>query len=251
LANAVRRGGLITDLQVGVAISGIAMDNLRKIRTRLDDVTSLLLIQDIQRIESEREPFLDIATREHEWEMAVGCADAACDFKSLELSDPEECGLSEEEQKEIIDVLQQIADLPTSELRKLQLDQDNCSIASMRMLVVDLALRRYHSSSGTFPGDLSSLTPQPLSTLPLDPYTGKSFIYRRLDDASFHLYSTGPKMRDGGGQFGPWPSVAFGCSDLSLDTNDYPSHCGTVLQPQGFSRRIASAIRIWWCEWRK
>ena len=108
LANAVRRGGLITDLQVGVAISGIAMDNLRKIRTRLDDATSLLLIQDIQRIESERDPFSDIATRDHEWEKAVGCADAPCDFKSLELSGPEECGLSEEEQKEILDVLQQI-----------------------------------------------------------------------------------------------------------------------------------------------
>jgi hypothetical protein len=143
LGNAARRGGLVTDAQVGIAISGIALD------------------------------------------------------------------------------IQQMADLPESDLQKMQLDQDNRGLALLRMLVVDLALRSWRETFHTFPDGLVSLTPSLLPTLPLDPYTGKSLLYRPLNDTSFFLYSTGPKAFDGGGEFGPWPHVAAGCADLCLDADDY------------------------------
>lgn len=54
----------------------------------------------------------------------------------------------------------------------------------------------------------------------LDPFTDLPFIYR-LIGSTFHLYSTGPKMVDGGGKTGPWPLVAAGCADLYLDADDY------------------------------
>jgi hypothetical protein len=141
LANAVRRGGLVTDHLVGIAISGIAMDDLRKIRTKLDTGTRRLVIDELQRLEAEREPFADIVARDRDWEVAVGYEDKPCDFMSQGLSDPEECGLSEEEQKELLQFLQQVADLPERDRREMERDQDFHILALMRMLAVDLALR--------------------------------------------------------------------------------------------------------------
>ena len=221
LGNATRRGGLVTDAQVGIVISGMALDTLRKIRTDLDHATRGTLIDGLQRIEREREPFADIVAREREWDLAVGYEEKPCDFTSQDMGDPEKCGLSEDEQKGLLQLLQQLADLPQSDQRKMQLDQDNRSLATLRMLVVDLALRSWRDTSPTFPDSLVSLTPSPLRTLPLDPYTGRSFLYRPLNDTSFLLYSTGPKAFDGGGEFGPWPNVAAGCADLCLDADDY------------------------------
>ncbi len=221
LANAVRRGGLVTDLLVGVAISAIGIEGLRKIRTTLDHGTRRLLIEQLLRLEAERESFTEIVARDHKWEMAVGYKDEPCDFMSMDLTDPDECGLSEDEQRDLLQLLQHIGDLPATDRRKMELDHDRHILALMRMLVVDLALRDWHASSGSFPDGLSSLTTQMLPKLPLDPYTETWFIYRRVGDTSFQLYSTGPKSCDGGGQFGHWPSVATGSADLCLDAGDY------------------------------
>lgn len=251
LANAVRRGGLVTDLLVGIAISGIAIDTLRKIRTKIDNDTRRRVMDELQRLEAEREPFVDVVARDRNWEIAVGYEDKRCDFMSLEMDDPEECGLSEEEQKEIRQLLQQIADLPESDQRKMQRDQDYRTLASMRLLAVDLALRDCHATTGSLPNDLSSLTPRPLAELPLDPYTENSFIYRRISAASFDLYSTGPKLTDGGGHFAPWPSVAAGCADLCLDADDYVQPCCALYGSQGFVQRMASGIRRWLFPWRR
>ena len=251
LANATRRGGLVTDLLVGIAISGIAMHALRKIRTKLENSTRRLVIDELHRLEAEREPFAVVVARDRDWELAVGYEDEPCDFTAQELIDPNECGLSEEEQKEILQLLQQMAELPEPDQRKMQRDQDYHILALMRMLAVDLALRDWRDTFGSFPNDLSSLTPQPLAQLPLDPYTENSFIYRRISDASFDLYSTGPKLTDGGGHFGPWPSVAAGCADLCLDADDYCPDCCNFQRPVGLVQRIASAIRRWWCAGRR
>lgn len=251
LANAVRRGGLVTDLLVGIAISGIAMEKLRKIRANLDHATRREMISDLQRIEAECEPFADVVARDREWEVAVGYEDQKCDFTSQEPSDPEECGLSAEEQKELHQLLQQMAELPESDRRKMHVDLDRRMIASMRLLVVDLALRTSYESSNSYPIDLSSLVPAILPRLPLDPFTNESFLYRSVGDSSFHLYSTGPKSFDGGGQFGPWPSVAFGCADLCLDAGDYLPDCCAIPRRLGLANRIASAVRMWWRAWRR
>ncbi|HUG69661.1 MAG TPA: hypothetical protein VMM76_18060 [Pirellulaceae bacterium] len=251
LANAIRRGGLVTDLLVGIAISGIAIDILRKIRIKLDDSTRRVVIDELYRLEAQREPFAAVVARDRAWEVAVGNKDKQCDFMSLELSDPEECGLSEDQQKEIVQLLQQMADLPEPDLRKMQRDQDCHTLALMRMLAVNLALRGLRDASGTFPNDLSSLTPHPFAQLPLDPYTENSFIYRRIHSSSFDLYSTGPKLTDGGGHFGPGPSVAAGCADLCLDADDYWLEWCNSERPRGLARRIATALRGWRYRWRR
>ena len=251
LANAVRRGGLVTDLLVGIGISGIAIETLRNIRTKLDPITCQELISDLQRIEADREPFADIIARDCEWEIAVGEEDKTCDITSTELQDSEECGLSQDEQKELLQLCQQIADLPDSDRRKLILNQDQQILALMGLLVIDLALRASYELYGMFPDNLTSLTPRFLSKLPLDPFTGESLIYRPIEDTSFHLYSTGPKMFDGGGKFGPLSSFFAGCADLCLDVYDYGQDCSEIPRRKGLVYRVASSIKKRWREWRR
>ena len=60
LANAVRRGGLVVDLLVSIAISGVAMDLLRKLRGNLDEAARVTLRDSLRSLEHEREPFADI-----------------------------------------------------------------------------------------------------------------------------------------------------------------------------------------------
>ncbi|HVC92252.1 MAG TPA: hypothetical protein VND64_01110 [Pirellulales bacterium] len=246
LANAVRRGGLETDLLVGIAFSSIAIGVLRTNRTKLDQATRHMLIHELRRLEAEREHFDDIVARDRDWQVALGCEDAPCNFNWEEMNSPELRDVPEEERKKLLQLLQQTADLPKPVLQQFMLDQDRHVLALMRMLAIDLALRDRYDSSGAFAEELSSLAPDFLPKLPVDPYTDTSFIYRRVGDKRFQLYSTGPKMRDGGGQIGPWPLVAAGCADLYLDAGDYWSACCSVPRRQGFVYRIASAIRGWY-----
>jgi len=246
LANAVRRGGLVTDLLVGIAISGIAIEILRKNRTNFDQATRHSLIHELQRLDDEREQFATVLVRDCDWEVALGYDDKPCDFTSQELSNPKDCGLSEEQQRALFQLMQQIVDLPKADQQKMYLDIDRRSLASMRMLIIDLALRDRCESSGFFAEHLSALVPELLPRVPVDPFTDTSFIYRSVGGTSFHLYSTGPKMSDGGGKIGPWPLVAAGCADLYLDADDYWPKCCEVPGRQGLVNRMASAIRRCW-----
>jgi hypothetical protein len=62
-----------------------------------------------------------------------------------------------------------------------------------------LAIAAYRSSMGQYPARLKDAEVRWGSTLPLDPYSGHPFIYRREAD-SFTLYSVGEDQRDDGGK---------------------------------------------------
>jgi hypothetical protein len=253
LANAVRRGGLVVDLLVSIAISGVAMDLLRKLRGNLDEATRLTLRDALRSLQHEQEPFSDIYARDQAWERAVGAENEPCDFTAHELMDPQECGLSEDEQRVVIAIMQQMAELPDSEQREMQYNQDRHSLALMRMLSVDLALRSWHAQTHSYPSSLGLLVPQHLPEVPEDPFTGNAFVYRPVDSRTFLLYSTGPTMADHGGVFGPWYGVAAGLADLCLDENDYydswHNRCAGAVQ-RGLVSRISHTLHSWWHTWR-
>ncbi len=72
--------------------------------------------------------------------------------------------------------------------------------ATFRLLQADLALRLYHHDHGAYPQSLDPLVPDYLSQLPIDPHSGRPFIYRP-DGGDFLLYSVGKDGIDNGGQF--------------------------------------------------
>jgi len=61
-----------------------------------------------------------------------------------------------------------------------------------------LALAAYKQQTGSYPDDLAALTPDFIEEIPLDPFTGKPFIYR-TEGEGFVLYSIGPNLTDDDG----------------------------------------------------
>jgi len=78
-----------------------------------------------------------------------------------------------------------------------------------RGLITLLAIEKYRLATGTLPSALSDLVPSQISALPLDPWTGKPFCYKRVDPTtevqkrSFILYSVGKDGIDNGGLDAP------------------------------------------------
>lgn len=62
-----------------------------------------------------------------------------------------------------------------------------------------LACRLYKSRTGQYPENLEALVPTILKEVPIDPFTGKPFLYRRQGQG-FIVYSLGSNQKDDGGR---------------------------------------------------
>jgi len=74
-----------------------------------------------------------------------------------------------------------------------------------RMAVTAIALQRYRLRTQTFPATLEALVPDLVSSIPIDPMSGKPLCYRTKQDG-YLLYSVGEDGVDDGGD--PTPPVA-------------------------------------------
>jgi len=84
-----------------------------------------------------------------------------------------------------------------------------------RGLAICAALMRWQAGKGAFPEDLSQMVPEYLAELPIDPASGKSFVYRPPqgdEKGDMLLYSVGLDGKDDGGKlpFMPEKGTAFG-----------------------------------------
>jgi hypothetical protein len=72
-------------------------------------------------------------------------------------------------------------------------------LAALRATRLVLALELHLVRHQAYPESLSALVPDCLAALPLDPFSGESFCYVRVDPLNYTLYSVGPNMQDDGG----------------------------------------------------
>jgi len=63
---------------------------------------------------------------------------------------------------------------------------------------IGLAIRVYRKMYEKYPDNLTQLIPVILPELPIDPFTGRQYIYRKNVD-SIIVYSVGEDMKDDGG----------------------------------------------------
>jgi hypothetical protein len=243
LANATRRGGLIVDHLVAVAISGCGVGALRSHRHRFDDDVHGNLVSALNRYEREREPYSEITARDAKWEAESGYENDGNELSEDELIDSDS-KLSVEQQKAIVQLVKDFGNRPETEIQAMHADQDRHELAMTRLLSVDLAIRSWKHRTGRYPHSILELAPDILSTVPSDPFTDDEFIYRSADN-SFELYSTGPDKTDSGGRFGPWLAVSTGGYDLCLDAEDYWLDCCTIQTRSGLVRRLWSRLRFW------
>ncbi len=76
--------------------------------------------------------------------------------------------------------------------------------ANVNALITTLGLMRYKKERGALPVDLEELVSKGyLSALPIDPYSGKPFVYKQTGD-DFMLYSLGEDFDDDGGKHSDW-----------------------------------------------
>ena len=61
-----------------------------------------------------------------------------------------------------------------------------------------LALKRYKQAQGQYPDRLQQLVSAGIESLPLDPFNGEPFCYKK-EGEGFRLYSVGPNLADDGG----------------------------------------------------
>ncbi|MDB5384829.1 MAG: hypothetical protein JWM11_475 [Planctomycetaceae bacterium] len=241
LANASRRGGLILNFLVSAAIESTGIYWLRKLRRQLNEAESRFLANDLLRVEASREVFEEILAREKQWDLAVpGPSDeellAEMD-KTLEVDEVDSIAARLVQQ-----VIRDVVKLPTADRNGMHRSIENNNVALLRLLAIEAALNAHFVARGTLPEKLQDLAPEFIGRLPIDPYNGKSFVYRRTPDG-FQVYSTGPTGKDLGGQFGSSMDVQCGRADLCLDMGDYSFSCPINPPRVGLVSSVISRIR--------
>jgi hypothetical protein len=177
MGHACARGGLFVHLLAGAAVEGIGQQSLYRALPNVGDETSERLLTAIDQLDQNREPLTEIIDRERIWaENAYGW------FGHLQA------------------VLYECVDgeyKPASYIQDTILRRQ----ALARMMMTELALRRYVTANKSLPEKLGNLVPRFLKRVPIDPFDpkGGELRYRRTPEG-YLLYSLGNDRDDDAGK---------------------------------------------------
>lgn len=76
------------------------------------------------------------------------------------------------------------------------------TLTAMRCTILAIVIERYRRSHGELPGSLDEVLPAYISSIPLDPFTGKKLLYSH-DEETYVVYSVGINRQDDGGSIKP------------------------------------------------
>jgi hypothetical protein len=77
-------------------------------------------------------------------------------------------------------------------------------LATLRGTLLVAALELHRARTGEYPSALTELVPGILNSMPLDPWSGEPFRYKRVAPGQYTLYSVGPDRADNGGLQKGW-----------------------------------------------
>lgn len=191
LGEAMTHGGLMIDASFGLGSQLTGLEGLRQLLAQLDDAACEELDVGLAKLEAREEPFDEIAARE--WRYANKTTPWGIRWTLMQ------------------------APQLWEQSRQAAETSFNRGLARRRIFRCHIALRRFYLAEGAYPETLGELTPRFFQTLPLDPFSGRSLIYRRLPEG-YQLYSVGEDGADDGGK--PAPPGAAGNpaqGDIMLD----------------------------------
>lgn len=222
LGNVIREGAFIFDAYLSVACESSVAGNVRKVRKCFPVSEAKRLAEAIIQSDLVRKPYDEILVRDRTWDEVCGTNNEEGDLSADKLAE----GDSETDQ-EMVQLIEKWSDyfsgLPQEAQNDFYRESDNQPLAMMRLLAIELSLVAFQKVHGHCPKELSELEPELIPVIPLDPFSGKHFVYRpNLQD--FLLYSPGQSGCDHGGVPGSWPAVRSGQADYFLDMFDY--QCG-------------------------
>jgi hypothetical protein len=174
------RGGLILDELTGLAIESTGLQGLLGLRSKLDSGPCRDLISALEDLDAGREPLATIIDRETAWFRRT----SGWKTRMLFTFAPGTVA----KMRRTADASAEAAYL-RGEVR-------------LRLLLADLAIRRFRLEHGKDPETLAELVPKILHTVPIDPFSGKPLIYRPRPEG-YLLYSVGFDRVDDGGRHFP------------------------------------------------
>jgi hypothetical protein len=190
--NTLSRGGSLTHAVAGIALEGIGVDILGRIRGELTPAQTHAVVADLDQIEQAREPVAVTLARDAVWnDEPFGWA-ARFPRATAKL-------IGKQYQTESL-------------VRRVFDQRDAC----LRLLRTDLALRLFRQDCGRLPERLDELVPKYLAATPVDPFSNQPLVYRR-GDTGYLLYSVGPDGEDNGGHFGSHGDLLTRGYDMDLD----------------------------------
>ncbi len=171
LGNNSSFGGLLIDRLVGIAAERLGYAGLLKVVSKLDDTQLEPLIERLQKIDEGRIGWNEVNEVENRFARA--------------------------EARNIPNPWVLVASWWQSRAAKKKArEKHEQMVTRLRLLTVELELRRYRAQHGAAPQRLDQVVPGPV---PLDPFTEQSLIYRSIG-TNWLLYSVGPDNLDNGGK---------------------------------------------------
>jgi hypothetical protein len=189
LGQAITRGGLVIDCAYGHSAERMAIDGVHGLHRQLSPEVCRQWLAALQRSEAEREPVEEIEYRELLWWEHAG-------------------GLT----TRMIESAGQSLGKDLSLASKAGEDFGLYHVATMRLLICELALQVFRAEHDREAERLEDLVPDLLPTVPLDPFTDQPLVYQPTADGPL-LYSLGSDRRDDGGQ-----PLENGRGDIRLDS---------------------------------
>lgn len=147
-----RRGGILIDALVGLAIEEIGRDSLQKLIDHLDQKSSKEAARRMEEIEAQGQTWEQILQQEHYWSYKT--------FPAWQ---------------QLLEAL-----TPGSSTKQIEAkagQKFNAQRTKTRKLMIELAARAYELENGHKPGSMNDLIPAYLKEVPQNPSTSKVFTY--------------------------------------------------------------------------
>lgn len=170
-AHAAHRRGLMIHELVGIACQAIGAQRLVQVAPHVSPDAVREILPGLIALDQAREPAAAILQRDREWSRG-----AYGPLRSTWLR---------------IVGHKTLQDAETSFEKK-----QARSVAALRLVITELAVRGYTAKNGKPPASLGELVPAWLSSVPLDPFSNRPLIYRVIATNTFLLYSVGPDGKD-------------------------------------------------------
>ena len=179
------RGGLIVGHLVGIAIRSKAIDELRSALRQDPNLREEILTELLPLLETN-EPGEEVIQRETDY--IVSASTGLMGWFIVRQTEP----------------------LRESAIKAFR-QTEKRGLATQRLFVLHLALKKFHEENGSWPTSLSQLSPNLIQEVLVDPYSQSSFIYETRNEG-YALYSVGENKKDDGGigdETGQKPDVMY------------------------------------------
>jgi hypothetical protein len=174
LGTEMSRGGLMMNRLVGIACEGLGGARLVNLVPKLTCDQMRSVIAELEQIDNSTVTWREVLANENRFVRA-------------------QTGSYPNPIKLLSDLWQ------ARSMRKASQERHDLAAAHLRLLTMELALRRFQCDRGNRPENLSLLVPKYLQRLPSDPFSGNPLVYRPAG-TNWLLYSLGPDRVDDGGK---------------------------------------------------